>query len=174
MVGEMRKTQVTVIGNRQANTEQLELAYRVGGFIASLNHVLITGGRGGVMEAASKGARDQNGFVLGIIPGSHFDEANAYCDVVIPTGMGHMRNALNIQAADVVVAIGGAAGTLSELAFAWILKKPSLCFTNVPGWSTEMAERASQSGAEKLFIGCRDFDTFTREIEKITHNYSPK
>ena len=92
------------------------------------------------MESASKGAHDKNGVVIGILPGDDFKEANEYCNIVIPTGIGFARNIINILSADIVVAIGGKSGTLSELAYAWQFKKPTICCTFSEGWSKYFSE----------------------------------
>ena len=78
----------------------------------------MTGGLGGVMEAACRGARDVGGTTIGILPGADRSAANAYVDVAIPTGLGEARNALVVRAADALIAVGGAYGTLSEIALA--------------------------------------------------------
>jgi uncharacterized protein (TIGR00725 family) len=80
--------------------------------------VLVTGGLGGVMEAACKGARGAGGMTIGILPGKDRSAANPFVDFAIPTGLGEARNALVVRAADALIAIGGAYGTLSEIAFA--------------------------------------------------------
>jgi uncharacterized protein (TIGR00725 family) len=80
--------------------------------------VLVTGGLGGVMEAACRGAREAGGTTIGILPGSDRSAANAYVGIAIPTGLGEARNALVVRAADALIAIGGGYGTLSEIAFA--------------------------------------------------------
>jgi uncharacterized protein (TIGR00725 family) len=80
--------------------------------------VLVTGGLGGVMEAACMGAREAGGTTIGILPGSDRSAANPYVDIAIPTGLGEARNALVVRAADALIAIGGGYGTLSEIAFA--------------------------------------------------------
>ncbi|MBN1534767.1 MAG: TIGR00725 family protein, partial [Spirochaetes bacterium] len=73
--------------------------------------------------------------VVGILPGSDEGEANDHCTVVVPTGIGFARNAVNVLSADIIVAVGGKAGTLSELAYAWIYGKPVICCTFAEGWS---------------------------------------
>jgi len=78
----------------------------------------VTGGRGGVMEAASRGAKLAGGQTVGILPGLDRSDANAFVDVAIPTGLGEMRNALVARAGQAVIAVGGAWGTLAEIAFA--------------------------------------------------------
>jgi uncharacterized protein (TIGR00725 family) len=80
--------------------------------------VLICGGLGGVMEAACRGAKQTGGTTVGILPGDDRSAANPYVDIVIPTGLGEARNAVVVRSADALIAIGGAYGTLSEIAFA--------------------------------------------------------
>ncbi len=132
----MRMKQVVVIGSSDDATHSDE-ARAIGKFIARNGWALITGGRGGIMEAASRGAADAGGLVIGILPGESPDEANPYCTAVIPTGMGFARNAVNVLSADVIVAIAGRSGTLSELAFARIYGKPVICCAFAGGWSAE-------------------------------------
>jgi len=109
---------VAVIGASAARPEDLEQAETAGRRLAELGVIVVTGGRGGVMEAASRGAKEAGGLVVGILPGLDRSDANAYLDVALPTGLGEMRNALIARAAQAVVAIGGAWGTLAEIAFA--------------------------------------------------------
>lgn len=132
----MRKPQIVVIGSSD-ETGRSDEARAIGRFIAEKGCVLITGGRGGVMEAASRGAAERGGTVVGILPGDDPGGANPYCSVVIPTGIGFARNAVNVLAADLVVAIGGRSGTLSELAYARIYGKPVVCCAFAGGWSAE-------------------------------------
>ena len=93
-------------------------AAEVGRLIAERGAVLVCGGRGGAMEAACRGAKEVGGLTVGILPGPDRSEANPFVDVVLPTGLGEARNALVVGAADVVIAIGGGYGTLSEIALA--------------------------------------------------------
>jgi uncharacterized protein (TIGR00725 family) len=109
---------VAVIGASDASPEQVEQARAAGRRLAELGAVVVTGGRGGVMEAACRGAKEAGGKTVGILPGLERSEANAFVDVGIPTGLGEIRNALVVRAADALVAVGGAWGTLSEIAFA--------------------------------------------------------
>ena len=135
----MRRFQVVVVGDSDATTAACALAEQVGRSVARLGAVLISGGRGGVMEAASRGARALGGVTVGIVPSERFDEANDACDIVIPTGMGWARNAVNVLSADLVVAIGGRAGTLTEIAYAWAYGKPVVAFSAADGWSERLA-----------------------------------
>lgn len=120
----MRKLMVSVIGGHNADDNTRLAAVQAGRIIAESGSVLVTGGMGGVMEAASEGAREAGGLTIGIIPGSDRSKANQYVDIVIPTGMGHSRNTLTAGAADMVLAFKGSYGTLSEIAFALIAGTP--------------------------------------------------
>lgn len=142
-----RKKQIVVIGSSD-ESPNLPGALAIGRFIAEQGHVLITGGRGGVMEAASRGAAEAGGIVIGILPGENIDSANRYCSVVIPTGLGFARNAVNVLAADAIIAIGGGYGTLSEIAYANMYDRPLICCTFAGGWSAEFARspEAGQTG----------------------------
>src|SRR5262245_24583712 len=90
----------------------------LGRLLAARGAVVVCGGLGGVMEAVARGAADAGGLVLGILPGTDRQDANEHLTLARTTGMGEMRNALVVRAADAVIAVGGAYGTLSEIAFA--------------------------------------------------------
>lgn len=126
--------QVAVVGGGICSPEVRETARQLGGLIARNGHILISGGLGGVMEAASCGAHEAGGIVIGILP-KEMDEANSFVDIAIATGMGHARNVIIIKSADAVIALPGEAGTLSEMALALKMKKPliSLRSWDVPG-----------------------------------------
>ena len=110
----------------------LETAENVGRLVARKGGVLVCGGRGGIMRAACKGAKGENGITVGILPLSK-DEANEFVDIAIPTNLGNMRNFLVVNAADTVIAIGGRLGTLNEISFAMILKKPLILIKGTGG-----------------------------------------
>ena len=93
-------------------------AAEVGRLVAERGAVLVCGGRGGAMEAACRGAKEAGGLTVGILPGADRSAANPFVDVVLPTGLGEARNALVVRAADVLIAVGGGYGTLSEIALA--------------------------------------------------------
>ena len=109
---------VAVVGPSEASTEDAARAETVGWLLGEAGAIVVCGGLGGVMEAAARGAAGAGATVVGLLPGSDRAEANPHLTVVIATGMGEMRNALIVRAADVLVAVGGAYGTLSEIAFA--------------------------------------------------------
>ena len=130
-----KRRQILVIGhNTNGCTPQHEdAAYEVGAAIADSNSVLITGGMGGVMEAASRGASEAGGLSVGILPQDDASFANPYCDVVIPTGMGLTRDFLNALSADGIIVIGGGSGTLSEVCAAYMHKKPMVAIRGMGG-----------------------------------------
>jgi len=109
---------VSVVGGESCSDEIYEMAREVGRRIADMEAVLVTGGRGGVMEAACRGAKERNGTTIGILPSDSREEGNEYLDYVLVTGMGYARNVMVVLNGDVVIAIDGHHGTLSEIAFA--------------------------------------------------------
>ena len=119
-----RPLHVAVVGAGSADPATAAMAEEVGSLLARAGAVLVSGGLGGVMEAACRGARSAGGTTVGILPGYERSEANAWVDVAIPTGLGEARNALVVRAADVLIAIRGEYGTLSEIALALKTGKP--------------------------------------------------
>jgi uncharacterized protein (TIGR00725 family) len=115
---------VAVVGASDASGEAYAAAEEVGRLLGERGAVLVCGGRGGVMEAACKGAREGGATTLGILPGLDRAEANPYVDVAVPTGLGEARNALVVRAADALIAVAGGYGTLSEVALALKAGKP--------------------------------------------------
>lgn len=109
---------VGVIGAGRADAELTKLAEEVGRLLAKKGIIIITGGLGGVMEAACRGASIEDGITVGILPTLSKEDANPYVKIPIPTGLGEMRNVLIVRASDALIAIGGEYGTLSEIAFA--------------------------------------------------------
>jgi uncharacterized protein (TIGR00725 family) len=119
-----RTPYVAVIGPGEASPAELHAAEEIGAGLAGAGAVVVTGGLGGVMEAACRGARSRRGRTLGILPGEDRDAANGWVDVAVATGMGELRNGLVVRAVDAVVAVGGGHGTLSEIALALKLGRP--------------------------------------------------
>ncbi len=114
---------VGVIGSSKAEGELLSLAEEVGAEIAKRGAAVVCGGLTGVMEAVCKGARREGGLTIGIIPSDNRNDANPYVQIPIVTGMGMGRNVMLVKTADVVIAVGGEFGTLSEIAHALNLGK---------------------------------------------------
>jgi uncharacterized protein (TIGR00725 family) len=135
---------IAVIGASQPSPEQEQAAEDIGRGLGGAGCTVITGGRGGVMAAASRGAHEAGATVIGILPGADRREANEWVHIALPTGLGDIRNALVVRAADAVIAVGGAYGTLTELAYA--LNEG----TGVVGydtWAIEGIEMADTPGA---------------------------
>ena len=109
---------VAVVGPGEASPEELEVAEAVGRGLADGGAIVVCGGLGGVMAAACHGAAAIGGVSIGILPGSDRRAANSWVTIALPTGLGELRNGLIIRAADAVIAVGGAYGTLSEVALA--------------------------------------------------------
>ena len=114
---------VSVIGSSQASEEEYEVAYFVGKELAKRKLIVVCGGRTGVMEAVCKGAKEAGGLTVGIMPSYDGHEANPYVDIKINTGMSWNRNPIVVASGEMVIAIGGNYGTLSEIAYALILEK---------------------------------------------------
>ena len=113
-----RPLRITVVGGGRCDTKTASDAERVGAAIARGGGVLVSGGLGGVMEAASRGAHHAGGLTVGILPGERASDANEFVTVPIVTGLGQARNIVNVLSGDAVVALPGEGGTLSEIAVA--------------------------------------------------------
>jgi len=118
------KILISVIGGHKCDKRTASLAKEVGRIVAELGAILVCGGLGGVMENACLGAKNAGGMTIGILPGKNKDEANPFIDVPVPTGLGCTRNTIVAGCADIVIALKGKEGTLSEIGFALSEKKP--------------------------------------------------
>ncbi len=142
------KTLIAVVGGgEERRPEILAQAARLGKWIAEAGCVLVTGGMSGVMEAASQGAAEAGGEVVGVLPGRAKEEANHFVTIAIPTGLREARNAVIATAADAIVAVGGEYGTLSEIALGLKLGKPVIAvaspWSDVPG--VQVCETAAEA-----------------------------
>ncbi len=139
----MRKI-VAIVGDAIIEKDGLKykMAYETAKLLVDNGFRVQSGGMAGVMEAAFKGAKSsknyREGDTIALIPSFDRTVVNEYADIVIPTGLDCMRNAM-VANADAVIAIGGGAGTLTEIAFAWSMKRLILAFDNVDGWSSKVA-----------------------------------
>lgn len=115
---------VSVIGGGRIGDGDAAVAHRVGELLGERGHTLVCGGRTGVMEAACRGAKETGGTTIGILPSTDPNEANAYVDVPIATGIGNARNVLVALNGEGVIAIDGKYGTLSEIAHALDFGRP--------------------------------------------------
>ena len=158
----MSPVYVAVCGPDPSPPDVATQTEEIGRLLARAGAVLVCGGLGGTMEAAARGVQAEGGTSIGILPGSSRSGANPHLSFSIPTGMGEMRNALIIRAADVVIAVAGEFGTLSEIAFAlktgvpvvglgtWELAKPGrmvpdpIVRASTPGDAVEQALRLAR------------------------------
>lgn len=134
----MPRRYVAVCGASEATPSQLDAARAVGRLLARSGAVVINGGYGGVMGAASEGAAGEGGTVVGILSGADRDGANEHLTVSLPTGLGQGRNLLVVTAAESVIAIGRGWGTLSEIALARRLGRSVYALDT---WDVEGLER---------------------------------
>lgn len=142
-----RQLLITVIGKSARDPadpvpyEALDAAEQVGRLIAEAGAIVVSGGLSGVMEAVSRGAKAAGGITLGFLPGFDKRDANPYVDIPITTGMGYMRNVLNVRAGDAVIMISGGIGTLNELTVAYE-DKPTVILEGTGGWADRMRQVA--------------------------------
>jgi len=135
---------IAVIGDAgiKDNEKKYQLAFQAGKALVDNGYRVQSGGLDGIMEAAFKGAQSSNAYregdTIAILPGFDPASANMYTDIVIPTGLDVYRNVI-VANASAVVAIGGGAGTLSEMSMAWALGRLIIGFTGIEGWSSKLA-----------------------------------
>ena len=119
-----RKLLVAVIGGNKCSSEVEQNAIKLGKLLAEVGAILVCGGLSGVMKAVSKGVYEAGGISVGILPGDEKNSANPYIDIPVATGLGYARNAIVAGCADIIIALPGEYGTLSEIAFALNKRKP--------------------------------------------------
>jgi len=146
---------VGVIGPSKftCTAEVYEFGITLGKMLAKLNVHMVCGGLEGIMEAVSLGfweVKKKKGVAIGISPYDRRGGANRYCDVVIPSGIGISRNAIIINSSDVLVAVAGGAGTLSEIAFAWQKSKHVICYDGFEGWAKTLGGTQLDNRRRKL------------------------
>lgn len=135
---------IAIIGSATEPVEEItaEMTRELGALLMERGCRIVTGGLGGVMAEVSRGARQSSawreGQIVGIIPGYDRGAANPYVDVVIASGAGIARNVMVVASASAVIAVGGGAGTLSEIALAWQLGKPIVGLTAIEGWGSKL------------------------------------
>ena len=150
---------VAVIGAGNVTEEQYQQALAVGKGLGQAGIHVVCGGLGGVMEAVSRGCRENGGEVLGLLPGSDTQQANPWVSYPLPTGLGHSRNMLVAQAASVVIAIAGEYGTLSELAIALKTGRTVIslgAWPEVPGLICVESAEEAVGRAVKILVSAGD------------------
>jgi uncharacterized protein (TIGR00725 family) len=131
------------MGPGQCSEHGLDLAYQVGREIGRRGGILICGGRSGVMEAAAQGARETGAVTVGILPGRDAADANSYIDLPIVTDLGNARNVINVLTAQVIIAIQGGYGTLSEIGLALKVGTPVV---GLETWNLQSPDGNLQTG----------------------------
>ena len=123
-----------MIGPGSSDDELDQLAYEVGAGLARAGFTIVTGGEHGAMAAASRGASEAGGLAVGLLPGIDRRRATEHADITLVTGIGHARNLAVVASGDVVVAVGGEWGTLSEIGLAGALGRPVILLA---GWELQ-------------------------------------
>lgn len=177
----MKRKIIAIVGDSciDDDPQKKEIAFNVGKILVDSGYRILSGGLGGVMEAAFAGAHAsknyKDGDTIAILPMFSPVDANEYADIVIPTGLDLYRNVVIANSSAAVVAIGGGAGTLSEMSNAWALQKLIIAFKNVRGWSSKIADtkmdhRIRYNGIEDKVYGVEK----PEEVIEILNKYIDK
>jgi uncharacterized protein (TIGR00725 family) len=174
-----RRLTAAVIGSARITDEQRALAEALGASLVDAGFRVLTGGLTGVMDAALRGARRspryREGDTVAILPTYQQDDASDAADIVICTGMNHARNVLVVASASVVLAIGGRAGTLSELALAWEMGRPIIAVGPTEGWADSLAGSTIDDRFSTRVHGPLDPPTAARlAAELAPHTEAPR
>lgn len=170
-----KKFIIGVIGPNQSlcTKEIYDFGLILGRRLIDDGYLIVCGGMYGIMEAVCRGARNSPlyyyGCTIGIIPSSEKKYANPFCDIIIPTGMGLARNVLIINTADAIVAVGGGAGTLSEISYAWQSGKEILCYTEFEGWSKKLAGLELDTTQKRIVKPVKNLEEILTELRKILY-----
>jgi len=159
------KGTISIIGTSDIEPRTEEIAIELGRLLAINNYAVACGGLYGVMEAVCKGAKQEGGFTIGIIPYEDKSRANEFIDVVIPVPFSQARNIV------ACVAVEGKAGTLSEICFAWIYGKPIIALTGeIHGWSSKMAGKKIDDRRSDSIYGASSAQEVVDRLKEIFKN----
>lgn len=153
---------IAVLGPSDASPRDIEIAAQVGRLIAGNGWALITGGRGGVMEAASRGAAEAGGLVIGVLPGTSARQANPYVHIAIVTGLSEARNAVIALTATALIAVGKGYGTLAEIAFALKLGRP---IASLGSWEVDPAIYSAGNPEEAIAFIKSQMELSTSDVK---------
>jgi len=146
-------------------------ARELGGKLIDNDFVIFSGGRRGIMEAVFRGAHESEnyffGATVGILPDSNRHSANRYTDIAIATGIGYARNSIVAQSGDVVIALGGGSGTLSEIAFAWQYGKKIIAVSAFDGWSRNLSGKKLDHRRRDAIIQAKTVDEIIEQLNKL-------
>jgi len=166
---------ISVIGTSEIDSATEKVTVELGRLLAKNHFAISCGGLSGVMEAVCKGAKQEGGFTIGIIPFEDKNLANKYVDVVIPVPFSQARNIIVVLSGDACVAIEGKAGTLSEICFAWIYGKPIIALTGgvggIKGWSSKMAGKKIDDRRTDTIYGAK---TAQEVVEKLNNIFKSR
>ncbi len=165
---------VSVIGASEVDKETEELATEIGRLLAKNNYAISCGGLTGVMEAVCRGAKEENGLTIGIIPYKEKSAANRYVDIVIPVPFSQARNIVVVLSGDACIAIAGKAGTLSEICFAWIYQKPIVAISNIDGWSSKLANQKLDDRRYDMIYGVKSPKEAVDKINQLLKSDKPR
>lgn len=152
---------IAVIGNAniENDIEKQNISFELGKLIIDNGYLLATGGFGGVMEFASKGARSSKKYskssIIGVLPDYNAEAANNYIDIAIPTGFGLARNLILISMSNAVIAVGGGSGTLNEISASWQMNK-LLIGLKVDGWSGKLSGSSLDKRRDDKIFGAEN------------------
>lgn len=165
----MKKIGIIGPNYKMCSKELYDFGVQLGRQIAIKDRTFVCGGLGGFMEAVCKGIKQSadtfNGQTVGILPDDTSDNANPFIDTTVATGQGIARNIIIVRTADVIIAAGGGAGTLSEIAFAWQLEKKVLCVTSFEGWAKELAGKNLDDRQNGLLIPVNSIDEILKHLD---------
>jgi len=165
---------ISIIGASEIDEHTEELATEIGRLLAKNKYVISCGGLTGVMEAVCKGAKEENGLTIGIIPYKEKTAANKYVDIVIPVPFSQARNIVVVLSGDVCIAIAGKAGTLSEISFAWIYGTPIIALTSVDGWSSKLANKKLDDRRSDMIYGAATPQEVVNKVIELMMTKKPK
>ena len=162
------KATISVIGASEIDKGIEDTTIEIGRLLAKNNYIVACGGLTGVMEAICKGAKEEGGLTIGIIPQPIKSMANKYVDIVIPCPFSQARNIVVVLTGDICLAIGGKAGTLSEISFAWIYNKPIVALSSVEGWSSKIANQKIDDRRNDMIYGVSTPEEVINKINELS------
>lgn len=161
---------VSIIGASEIDIKTEKLTFELGKLLAQNKYAVACGGLSGVMEAICKGVKEENGLTIGIIPFIEKSAANKFVDIVIPVPFSQARNIVVVLTGDICIAIGGKAGTLSELCFAWIYQKPIIALSNISGWSSKISNQQIDDRRPDKIHGVETPQEVIRKIDELLNS----
>jgi uncharacterized protein (TIGR00725 family) len=164
---------VSVIGPSYCKVSDPVYAFarELGTKLVDNNFVIFSGGRRGIMEAVFRGAHESEhysfGATVGILPDSNRHSANRYTDIAVATGIGFARNSIVAQSGDVVIALGGGSGTLSEIAFAWQYGKKIIAASAFDGWARNLSGKKLDHRRRDAVIQAKTTDEIIEHLNRL-------